>query len=70
MTDYQQLFTVSLMQRCPDCKRDMTLDECEVAGAEDGNVFCPFCYREFHVALVKIERQQPAQQRELFGETA
>ena len=41
--------------KCPNCQHRATLDEHDVAGADDGNIFCRQCCCEFNPATMKAK---------------
>lgn len=50
----------NVLLACPHCREVNILEDCDVFGADDGNVFCPECTTEIPIAsceLVPIEKQ-------------
>ena len=38
---------------CPACGETSTLDECDVLGADPGDVYCPCCSEVIHYGVEK-----------------
>jgi len=50
-----------LPTRCEICNSVFDLDEADVVGADDGNIFCPVCGQEIHGG--EVEEKETLRQR-------
>jgi uncharacterized protein YbaR (Trm112 family) len=45
----QCLYTTDGLMICPNCNAILTMDDCDICGAEDDCLFCNQCNKEFHM---------------------